>query len=149
LILSSHDISEISHVAGFIKFVLTKGPKRFREGEPTPLFLLTEEKGSKIPIAFEFLINENPINNHVSDLTVVISNCNIKSIGLEYTVKYSIQCRHFLTDKKISKPIPDIEIQLFEVLPNGHPEFMSSGQKGTLEEEISEYMCSLWSKLLD
>jgi hypothetical protein len=96
---------------------------------------------------FAFRIDNNILRSDFQDLTVMVTDYQITRNGLQYSIKYSIYSRLFRRkeNRLINGNAPPVEIEVFEILPIDHPDFLSSEDMDELKESLILETCNFWN----
>ena len=135
---------ELNVIMSFIQFILTRRVRTMVVDQPYGFAIQHPVRNTEL-ISFEFKL-ENSIRRESPHLMVVISNYCRAISGKEYTIKISIESRHFVLDGNINRNAPPVTVSLEETIPTHHAEFLSFDQKNNAEEEIASTISKSWEE---
>jgi hypothetical protein len=96
---------------------------------------------------FVFRIEDNLLRPEYQDFTILIRDYKyMKTTTLAYVLKYSIYSRLYRRRENYSlnPSPPDIEVTVYEILPDGHSNFLSSEEMNDIEEKIILETSQFW-----
>jgi hypothetical protein len=95
---------------------------------------------------FEFRLYDNLVRTDYQDLTILAHDYNYIKNNLAYIIKYSIYGRLFKYKElaSLNPEPPEIEVEVYEILPAGHSGFLSSEELNDIADTIISETRHFW-----